>query len=178
MPGHKAPFRRIGFTTKHAERSMDMFVVTTKLSKTKIAAAVTLVIAAVVLVGILAAAGGGLKEPEDGLAGEPNEARVAFLAKYGWQVNAEPVQTQSVKIPREDSELFTRYNELQKSQGFDLTALAGQQATRYVYEVLNYPGSGSPVYATVFVHRGKIVGGDVTDSAPEGKMQGFRKADS
>ena len=155
-----------------------MFVFTTKLSKTKIAAAVTLVIAAAVLLGVLTAAGSGLREPDDGLLGETNEARVAFLAKYGWQVNAEPVQTQSVRIPREDSEVFTRYNALQQSQGFDLTALAGQQATRYVYEVLNYPGSGSPVYATVFVHRGKIVGGDVTDSAPEGKMQGFQKTAS
>ncbi len=155
-----------------------MFVITTKVSKTKIAAAAALVIAALVLIGVLAAAGTGLKEDEDTRNGEPNEARVAFLTKCGWQVNAEPVQTQTVKIPTEDSEIFSRYNALQKSQGFDLTALAGQQATRYVYEVLNYPGSDSPVYATVFVHRGKIVGGDVTDTAPEGKMQGLRKAAS
>ena len=155
-----------------------MFVITTKVSKTKIAAAAALVIAALVLIGVLAAAGTGLKEDADTRNGEPNEARVAFLTKCGWQVNAEPVQTQTVKIPTEDSEIFSRYNTLQKSQGFDLTALAGQQATRYVYEVLNYPGSDSPVYATVFVHRGKIVGGDVTDTAPEGKMQGLRKAAS
>ena len=155
-----------------------MFVITTKVSKTKIAAAAALVIAALVLIGVLAAAGTGLKEDADTRNGEPNEARVAFLTKCGWQVNAEPVQTQTVKIPTEDSEIFSRYNALQKSQGFDLTALAGQQATRYVYEVLNYPGSDSPVYATVFVHRGKIVGGDVTDTAPEGKMQGLRKAAS
>lgn len=155
-----------------------MFVITTKVSKTKIAAAAALVIAALVLIGVLAAAGTGLKEDEDTRNGEPNEARVAFLTKCGWQVNAEPVQTQTVKIPTEDSEIFSRYNALQKSQGFDLTTLAGQQATRYVYEVLNYPGSDSPVYATVFVHRGKIVGGDVTDTAPEGKMQGLRKAAS
>ena len=155
-----------------------MFVITTKVSKTKTAAAAALVIAALVLIGVLAAAGTGLKEDEDTRNGEPNEARVAFLTKCGWQVNAEPVQTQTVKIPTEDSEIFSRYNALQKSQGFDLTALAGQQATRYVYEVLNYPGSDSPVYATVFVHRGKIVGGDVTDTAPEGKMQGLRNAAS
>ena len=97
------------------------------------------------------------------------------MAQYDWQVNAEPVQTQTVKIPAEDSEVFTRYNELQKSQGFDLTQYAGQQATRYVYEILNYPDSDSPVYATIFVLNGKIIGGDVTDTAPEGKMQGLKK---
>ena len=156
---------------------INVFVITTKVSKTKIAAAAALVIAALVLIGVLAAAGTGLKEDEDTRNGEPNEARVAFLTKCGWQVNAEPVQTQSVKIPAEDSEVFRRYNELQKSQGFDLTQHAGRQATRYVYEVLNYPGSDHPVYATLFVLEGKIIGGDVTDTAPQGKMQGLKRTD-
>lgn len=152
-----------------------MFVITTKVSKTKLAAAVTLLIAAVVLVAVLAAAKTAAPQEPDAMNGETNDARVAFLAQYDWQVNAEPVQTQTVKIPAEDSEVFTRYNELQKSQGFDLTQYAGQQATRYVYEILNYPDSDSPVYATVFVLNGRIIGGDVTDTAPEGKMQGFKK---
>ena len=146
-----------------------MFVITTKVSKTKLAAAVTLLIAAVVLVAVLAAAKTAAPQEPDAMNGE------TFLAQYDWQVNAEPVQTQTVKIPAEDSEVFTRYNELQKSQGFDLTQYAGQQATRYVYEILNYPDSDSPVYATIFVLNGKIIGGDVTDTAPEGKMQGLKK---
>ncbi len=154
-----------------------MFVITTKLSKTKVAAVVTLVIAAVVLAGILSAAKAGNAVELDSLNGESNESRVAFLTQYGWQLSAEPIQTQSVKIPAEDSEAFSRYNALQKSQGFDLTQYAGQQATRYVYEVLNYPGSDSPVYATVFVIQGQIIGGDVTDTAPEGKMQGLQRSD-
>ncbi len=152
-----------------------MFVITTKVSKTKLAAIVTLLIAAVVLVGILTAAKSGTPEEAEPLNGETNDARVAFLTQYGWQVNAEPVQTQQVKVPEADSEVFRRYNELQKSQGFDLTAYAGQQGTRYVYEILNYPDTDSPVYATVFVLNGIIIGGDVTDTAPGGKMHGFQK---
>ncbi len=152
-----------------------MFVITTKVSKTKIAAIVTLIIAAVVLAAILAAAKSGKAETLDERNGENNEERAAFLSQCGWQVNAEPIQTQTVKIPAEDSEVFRRYNELQKSQGFDLTAYAGKQAVRYVYEVLNYPEAKGPVYATVFVFQGKIIGGDVTDTAPEGKMQGLKK---
>ena len=155
-----------------------MFVLTTKVSKTKIAAIVTLVIAAVVLVGVLSAAGNGQDGQAEALNGETNDDRVAWLARCGWEVNAEPVQTQSVKIPTADSELFSRYNALQKSQGFDLTQYAGQQATRYVYEVLNFPNADKPVYATVFVLKGQIVGGDVTDSSPNGKMQGIVNAQS
>ena len=152
-----------------------MFVITTKVSKTKLAAIVTLLIAAVVLVGVLAAAKPGAAGEADPLSGETNDSRLTFLAQYGWEVNAEPVQTQTVAVPKEDSEAFSRYNALQKSQGFDLTAYAGQQATRYVYEILNYPEADKPVYATVFVCRGRIIGGDVTNTAPEGKMHGFRK---
>lgn len=149
-----------------------MFVVTAKVSKTKLAALVTLLIAALVLAAVLAAAKTGAPEAADARNGETNEARVAYITQQGWQVNAEPVQTQSVKIPAEDTEVFRRYNELQKSQGFDLTQYAGRQATRYVYEVLNAPDAEGPVYATIFVLDGRIVGGDVTDTAPAGKMRG------
>ena len=150
-----------------------MFVVTTRVSKTKLAALVTLLIAVLVVSAIWAAAKTGTAEEADVRNGETNEARVAFITQQGWQVNAEPVQTQSVKIPAEDSEVFRRYNELQQSQGFDLTRYAGRQATRYVYEVLNAEEAEGPVYATIFVLDGRIVGGDVTDTAPAGKMQGL-----
>ena len=152
-----------------------MFVITTKVSKTKLAAIATLLIAVLVLGAILAAAKNGTPEAADARNGETNEARVAYVTQQGWQVNAEPVQTQSVKIPTSDSEVFTRYNELQKAQGFDLTQYAGRQATRYVYEVLNAEEAEGPVYATIFVLDGRIVGGDVTDTAPGGKMQGLVK---
>lgn len=152
-----------------------MFVITTKVSKTKLAAIATLVVALVVLGAILAAVKNGDVERVDERNGETNDERIAFLTQQGWQVAAEPVQTQSIKIPAEDSEVFRRYNELQKSQGFDLSQYAGRQASRYVYEVLNYPDAGGPVYATVFVIDGRIIGGDVTDSSPQGKMRGFAR---
>lgn len=155
---------------------INVFVITTKVSKTKLAAVVTLLIAVLVLASILAAAKTGTPEAADARNGESNEARVAYVTQQGWQVNAEPVQTQSVKIPTADTEVFRRYNELQKSQGFDLTQYAGRQATRYVYEVLNAEDAEGPVYATIFVLDGRIVGGDVTDTAPGGKMRGVVKS--
>ena len=155
---------------------INVFVITTKVSKTKLAAVVTLLIAVFVLGAILAAAKTGTPEAADARNGESNEARVAYVTQQGWQVNAEPVQTQSVKIPTADTEVFRRYNELQKTQGFDLTQYAGRQATRYVYEVLNAEDAEGPVYATIFVLDGRIVGGDVTDTAPGGKMRGVVKS--
>lgn len=150
-----------------------MFVITAKVSKTKIAAVATVLIALVVLIAIVYAAKSAPPAEEE-LSADTNDGRVTFLAKYGWDVNAEPIQTTSVLIPEKDSETFSRYNALQKSQGFDLTQYAGKKATRYVYEILNYPDATQPVYATLFVLDGKIVGGDVTNTAPEGKMHGFQ----
>ncbi len=150
-----------------------MFVYTTKVHKTKLAAGVTLLLALVVGVVIFWTARSG-PEPEQTPDADTNDSRITFLAQFGWNVNAEPVQAQSVTVPStEDSEVYSRYNELQRSQGYDLTPYAGKQVMRYLYEILNYPDATEPVYATLLVYDGKIIGGDVTNTAPEGKMHGF-----
>ena len=150
-----------------------MFVLTAKVSKTKLAAAVTILIAIVVLIVIVSAAR-SQKAPETAANADTNDARVKFLAQFGWDVNADAVQAQAVTVPKEtDNEVFARYNELQKSQGYDLSAHAGKKAMRYVYEILNYPDAEAPVYATLFVLDGNVIGGDVTNTAPGGLMHGF-----
>lgn len=150
-----------------------MFVLTAKVSKTKIAAIITILIAIVVLIAVVAA-GGGSNGNDTPPNADTNDARVTFLAQYGWQVNADPVETQKVTIPStEESDVFQRYNDLQKSMGYDLSAYSGKTVTRYVYEILNYPDAQSPVYATLFVHKGQVIGGDVTNTAPDGAMHGF-----
>ena len=149
-----------------------MFVFTAKVSKTKIAAIVTVVVAVVVAAAVLLASKSGQPAAKEA---DTNEKRIAFLAGFGWEVGTQPVRTQTVLVPEKDSEVFSRYNDLQKSQGYDLTDYAGKTVTRYVYEILNYPDAEAPVYATVFVYEGRIVGGDVTNSAPDGAMHGFAK---
>ena len=106
---------------------------------------------------------------------DTNEKRVAFLTGFGWEVNTQPVQIQEVNVPEKDSEVLSRYNELQKSQGYDLCSYAGKRVTRYVYEILNYPDADAPVYATLFVYEGAVIGGDVTNTAPDGPMHGFAR---
>ena len=46
---------------------------------------------------------------------------------------------------------------------------------RYVYKVENFPGATEPVYATLLIHKNEIIGGDITDTAPGGKVQGLKK---
>lgn len=151
-----------------------MFVLTAKLSKSKLIAAGVVLLAAILLIVLLAASGGSDTPKKSSPIGNTNDDRVAYLATFGWSVNAEPTQTQKVRIPdTAENKVFARYNDLQKSQGFDLTDFAGKEVMRYVYEILNYPDASAPVYASVLVYDGHIIGGDVTNSAPDGVIHGF-----
>ncbi len=150
-----------------------MFVLTAKLSKPKLIAAGVILLATLLLIILLAMSGGDVLSQEDPLGGT-NEERLAYLATFGWSVNAQPKEAQTVHIPdTAENEVFARYNDLQKSQGFDLQDFAGKDAMRYVYEVLNYPEAKEPVLASVLVYEGKIIGGDVTNTAPDGLIHGF-----
>ena len=44
---------------------------------------------------------------------------------------------------------------------------------RYVYKINNYPDAKEPVYATLLVYKDRIIGGDITDTTPGGRVRGF-----
>lgn len=114
------------------------------------------------------------KAAKTGTQGATNEARIAFLESYGWQVEPEPVKTQQVIVPADPSEVFLRYNELQISQGYDLLQYSGKELTRYVYRITNYPDESGVYYATLLVKDGQVVGADVASSAKTGVMHGLK----
>ena len=151
-----------------------MFIMTTRVDKRKLLIAAVAVLAAIA--GLLFL-GGGDSEPTASMSTAPaadtNDARVKFLTDLGWDVTASPAEAAEVKIPKGSDEVFDRYNELQKSQGYDLTKYAGKKVMRYVYKINNYPGAQEPVYATLLVYKDQIIGGDITDTTPGGKVQGF-----
>ena len=107
-----------------------------------------------------------------------NDSRVQFLEKFGWDVTPSPKESSQVRIPEKTTEVFDRYNQLQKNQGYDLTRYAGKKVMRYVYQITNFPGATDPVYATVLVYKNQVIGGDVTSTAPGGKVQGFKMPQS
>lgn len=151
-----------------------MFVMTARVNKTAIF--IGLAVIAVTVGLLLSLFGGEAAAPTAATApADTNDARVKFLADLGWEVTASPTESMQVRIPKESTEVFERYNQLQKSQGYDLSKFAGKTVMRYVYRINNYPGATEPVYATLLVHKDQIIGGDITDSAPGGKIQGFVK---
>ena len=151
-----------------------MMVMTAKVNKKKLL--LILLAAAALVLSLYLLTGDGSADTAATAAGavSNNDARVKFLTDFGWEVTASPQESGQVKIPEQPGEVFDRYNALQKSQGYDLSPYAGKAVMRYVYKITNYPGATDPVYATVLVFKGQIIGGDVTNTAAKGVVQTFK----
>ena len=151
-----------------------MMVMTAKVDMKKIAILLAAVVG-VILALILLFGGSDDTAPTSGTAVSGNDSRVSFLSDMGWQVSTSPVESAQVRIPQEQSEVYERYNALQKSQGYDLSQYAGKTVMRYVYKINNFPNATEPVYATLLVYKDQVIGGDVTDTAAKGMIQGLKK---
>ena len=152
-----------------------MLVMTTKVDKKKLAIIAAGVVA--VIVALILLLGGRDAAPAGSVTVSGNDDRVQFLNSFGWEVVSSPIQTSQVRIPADSSQMFERYNALQKTQGYDLSQYAGKTVMRYVYTVKNYPGATEPVYATLLISNNQVIGGDITDTAATGLMQGFQPAE-
>ena len=152
-----------------------MMVMTAKVDLKKIALILTAVVGVILALILLLG-----KDDVSTAAGtvSNNDNRVKFLTDMGWEVSNSPVESSQVRIPAEQTEVYARYNALQKSQGYDLNQYAGKTVMRYVYKIKNFPNATEPVYATLLVYKNQIIGGDITNTAANGTIQGFRMQNS
>ena len=102
-----------------------------------------------------------------------NADRKDFLAQFGWDVKKEAVEEIEVRIPADFDKVMNAYNEVQKAQGLDLSNYKGKTATRYTYEITNYPEYEGTVFANVIVYKNRVIGGDVCSSDVAGFIHGF-----
>ena len=152
-----------------------MMIMTAKVDIKKIALILGGIAAAIIAVILFF---GGNKAQTTSAPITDNNSRVKFLADLGWEAAATPTESGQVRIPSETTEVFDRYNQLQKQQGYDLTRYAGKNVMRYVYKITNFPGATDPVYATLLVHKNQIIGGDITDTSAQGKVRGLKNVTS
>lgn len=137
-----------------------MLIWTTRFSKNK---AVLTVIAMGIVMAVLILLTGrtesGSSSAQPALT--DNSQRVEYLRSLGWEVTAEPVETLQFLLPETLEEPYRSYNELQLSQGFDLTACLGKQVERYTYTVTNYPAHPKGVQANLYICEDYPVAGDI-----------------
>ena len=151
-----------------------MMVMTAKVNFKKILTVLAAI--AGVIIALILLLRGGNEEAAPTAAVSGNAARVQFLTEHGWEVSTSPKESGQVRIPEATTEVFDRYNALQKSQGYDLSQYAGKTVMRYVYKINNFPGATEPVYATLLIHKDQVIGGDITNTAAGGAIQGFKKS--
>lgn len=116
------------------------------------------------------------------LNGETAEERKAFFAQFGWTISEDPIEVKETAIPTEFDKSYTKYNELQKKQNFDLEKYKGVRVKSWSYEITNYPGyenSDGIIRGNLLTCNGKIIGGDICSVELGGFMHGFSpEADS
>ena len=103
----------------------------------------------------------GKESPGTPVPGSSNEARVAYLASLGWQVNPEPVETLQLQLPANLTSQYGDYLNLQQENGLPFREYAGEPVTRYTYIVCNHPAAEKGVQANLYLHQDQIIGGDI-----------------
>ena len=175
-----------------------MFIYSFKASSIKFFAVICVALAALItlIAFVPAYAGSEATQPSGGVAADVPEVEsgvavtyrydkvktaddaAAFLGQFGWLVDAGSAETKEVTIPAEFDKVFAGYNELQKSQGLDLSKYKKKVVTRHTFTVTNYAErvSDAPVgtvYANVLVYRGRVIGGDICSADVKGFIHGF-----
>ena len=137
-----------------------MLIWTARFSKKK--AVCTVIIAGLVMALLIVLTG---RMPDSEPAQQPelttNEERVSYLDSLGWQVAPEPVETLQFLLPAQLEGTYLAYNELQLTQGFDLTPYCGKQLSRYTYTVTNYPNRQDGVQVNLYLYENRPVAGDI-----------------
>lgn len=147
-----------------------MFIYSVRASSVRFAALIILVLAllvSVITVGAedsVYASGeseinyGGMKTRED---------RIAFIKQFGIEVDGESEKSEKYRLPENFDRVISGYNQLQISQGLNLTKYAKKRITHYAYKVTNAAKEGE-VYVNLLVYRQKIIACDVSSLEENG----------
>lgn len=106
-----------------------------------------------------------------------NDQVLQFISNFGWEVSPEPDEIREIIIPVEFDEVYKKYNEIQLSQGYDLTEYAGERVKSWSFTVLNYPGYENEEFIkiNILICDNVVIGGDVCSVKLDGFMHGFLK---
>ena len=132
-----------------------------------------LYLCAALMLIICVLAGCGEKKEQAPIPAATNAQRLSYLGERGWQVDPEPLETLALQLPHELEQDYSDYVKLQAGQGFPFAQCAGQTASRYTYQVNNYPGYDGPVQINLWVCGGVLVGGDVIAPGEGGFQAGL-----
>lgn len=162
-----------------------MFVCTVKASSIKFFTAI--LFSAAVLIGIVALlpvidpSGEVAIAAVDYKGVTTVEEQLSFLRELGHEPNPNPVYAGEVVIPEVFDSVYETYNRLQKAQGLNLEKYKGKTVQRYTYALTPAESGdgeetgetdGAARYATLLIYKNRIIGGDITTTGPDGRVEG------
>ena len=154
-----------------------MFVLSVKSEKLKIVLCIIVAVAIGLLIAHISSKDSSVAKMNGIVLRAGNaEERVAFLSQFGWEVPDDPIEVAEVMIPSEFDDTYTKYNEIQIEQGFNLEKYKGVRVKRWTYEIQNYPGYAKDsgcIRANLLVCEDKVIGGDICSVELDGFMHGF-----
>lgn len=92
---------------------------------------------------------------------DKEDGRRDFISQFGLS-SGELYGSSAVYIPVEFNNTYSKYNELQKKQGLDLSKYTGEKCTRYVYSLKDCEIDGNKAYITIIVYKGRVIGGHIS----------------
>ena len=152
-----------------------MMIYTAKLNK-KLLFSVIAVVIIVALAIIFGLPKGNESQTTMGSTKLKNESDVLdFIANLGYETADDTLVCKEVTIPGEFDETYEKYNNVQKSQGLDLSKYKGKRVKMWSYAISNYPGyeNADCIRGNILVYDGIVVGGDISNIELEGFTVGF-----
>ena len=126
----------------------------------------TLLAALMLLIIVITVAG-----KQSGMLLDSEEKRREYIATLGISLSDKAPEIRNIVIPSEFSEVYNRYNELQKEAGFDLWKYRGEYAVQYSYTATGYENDS--VKVTLILYKERLIGGDIGSSRLDGFMTGL-----
>lgn len=167
-----------------------MFVFSLKASKLKYLLSAVICAAVAVIVILLmpdtehsVSVNGTVSEYEQGKIRfdgiKDKDGVIRFVESLGYKVDADNVETVEVKIPSKTDAVLEEYNNLQKSQGFNLMKYKNKDAVRYTFKVKELPDEQTlpedDVLLTVIMYKDKVIGGDLYFTGSDARLSGILK---
>ena len=137
---------------------MKLFITFTKKTLVAVLAAVT---AGLIIIGQLFTIRAG------GIDGSTNALRCVYVSGLGYSVDETAVSEKDIVVPEVFSDVYTKYNEIQKKAGFDLTLYKGKKAVVYTYRL----NGEEDTVINLIVSDKYIIGGDVSSVRIDGEMK-------
>ena len=92
--------------------------------------------------------------------------RALFIKRLGIDVVKSAESRKEVQIPLHFSDVYKRYNNLQKTAGYDLSLYKGETAVLY-----SYPAKDAPEFrVNLLCYKDRVIGGDMSSVKLSGKM--------